>query len=215
MIINWFGQSCFKIAGDKTTLITDPFDNSLGLKVPRLASDIVTVSHGHDDHNNVGAVRGLNQDAPFIIDTPGEYEIKNVFVHGISSFHDNQQGAQRGPNIIFRIEIDGVSIAHLGDLGHALENGQIEKLEGVDILLIPVGGNYTINAKQATETITQLEPRIVIPMHYHLPGLKAKVDDVSGFCKEMGVTAKEKVPKFKVTKKDLPQEDLQVVILEP
>ncbi len=215
MIINWFGQSCFKITGEKTTIITDPFDDSLGLKTPRLAADIVTVSHDHYDHNNSKAVKGLAQDAPFIINTPGEYEVKNVFIYGIPSFHDDKQGTQRGLNIIYRLEIDGISIAHLGDLGHLLENGQIEKLEGVDILLIPVGGTFTIDGKQATQIISQLEPRLVIPMHYHLPGLKVKIDDLTSFCKEIGVCPKEAIPKFKITKKDLPQEDLQVVILQP
>jgi len=215
MIINWFGASCFKLQGDQVTLVTDPFDSATGLKLPRLAADIVTVSHDHHDHNNIAAVKGSGDKNPFVIDQPGEYEIKNTFVYGISTFHDNQQGKERGKNIVYRIEIDGLTIVHLGDLGHLLENGQTERLAGVDILLIPVGGNDTINAKQAAEIISQLEPRIVIPMHYDLPGLQSKLDSVTTFCKELGVSATDTVDKFKITKKDLPQDNLQVIILQP
>lgn len=217
MIITWFGQACFKIQGQNSTLVTDPFDKSYGLKVPRLASDIVTTSHGHNDHNNTKVVKGISDTNPFIIDGPGEYEVKNILVQGIRSFHDDKEGAERGSNIIYRIEIDGVSIAHLGDLGHSLANGQIEKLEGIDILMIPVGGTYTINAKQSTEVISQLEPRIVIPMHYNLKGLKLpkKIDGISSFCKEFGACPTEEINKFKISKKDLPSGEMKVVILQP
>jgi len=217
MIINWFGQSCFKIQGEKATLVTDPFDKTYGLKMPRLAADIITSSHDHNDHNNTKSVKGIDEKEPFIINSPGEYEVKNTFIYGIPSFHDDKQGKERGSNIIYRIEMDGISLAHLGDLGHNLINGQIEKLEGIDILMIPVGGTYTINAKQATEIISQLEPRIVIPMHYNLPGLKLKnkIEGIDAFCKEFGACPKEEINKFKITKKDLPQDDLKVVILQP
>lgn len=217
MIITWFGQACFKIQGENCVLFTDPFDKSYGLKIPQLAADIATTSHDHDDHNNIKAVRGVDESDPFIIDGPGEYEVKNVFIQGIPSYHDDKEGQERGKNTIYRFEIEGVSIAHLGDLGHILSNGQIEKLEGVDILLIPVGGTYTINAKQATEVISQLEPRIVIPMHYNIKGLKLpkKIDGVSTFCKEFGACPTEEINKFKISKKDLPQQDLKVVILQP
>ena len=216
MIINWFGQACFKIQGDKTVLVTDPFAAAYGLKVPRLAADIVTVSHDHADHNNIAAVRAVTGDQPFIINQPGEYEIKNTFVYGISAFHDDEEGIERGPNIIYRIEMDGITLVHLGDLGHALTNGQIEKLEGTDILLIPIGGVYTIDTAQATKLISQLEPRIVIPMHYQIPGLKIgkKIEGVEKFCKEMGVKASESLDKLKISKKDLPPEDLKVIILQ-
>ena len=216
MIITWFGQSCFRLQGDSSTLVTDPYDQSLGLRLPRLTADLVTVSHDHHDHNNVAAVKGMDGNAPFTITMPGEYEVKGTFVYGIPAFHDSKQGAERGPNIIYRIEMDGITLAHLGDLGHLLTNGEVEKLEGVDILMIPVGGFYTIDANQATEIISQLEPRLVIPMHYQLPGLKVgKLDDVKAFCKEMGVTINGTEQKLKVTKRDLPQEDMKVVVLTP
>jgi L-ascorbate metabolism protein UlaG (beta-lactamase superfamily) len=217
MIIQWFGQACFKIEGQNCILVTDPFTEDCGLKLPRLASDLVTVSHQHSDHNNIGAIKGLKEAKPFLIEGPGEYEIKNTFIYGIHSYHDDQAGKQRGENIIYRLEMDGINLAHLGDLGHLLDDNQVEKLEGVDILFIPVGGIYTLNAKQATEVISQVEPRIVIPMHYQITGLKLKnkIDGINVFCKEFGACPTEEISKFKISKKDLPQQDLQVVIFQP
>lgn len=216
MYITWNGHSSFKIQGDKVTVVTDPYDKSIGLTLPRLSADIVTISHDHDDHNNSSAVKGVDDGKPFIIEKPGEYEIKEVFIYGIPSFHDDTQGADRGINTIYRIEIDGISIAHLGDLGHDLEPKQLERLEGVDIVMIPVGGTYTIDAKQASSVISKLEPRIVIPMHYHIPSLKLgkKIDGVENFKKELGVTDIETTAKFKVAKKDLPQDRMKMIIFE-
>jgi len=212
MIITWQGQAYFKIqdkiGSDGITLATDPFNKEVGLKVPNFEADIVTVSHQHFDHNNVSALRGH----PFIIDCAGEYDHKGVFVEGIDSFHDNKSGAERGNNVIFRIEMDNISVAHLGDLGHILDDSQLEKLVGTDILMIPVGGKYTIDAKQAVEVIAQIEPRIVIPMHYKVPGLKIEIDGVDKFIKEIGL-APTYEDKLKISRKDLPQEDRELVIL--
>jgi len=212
MIITWQGQACFKLQ-DKTgpegvTVVTDPFDKSIGLKVPNFEADIITVSHQHHDHNNVAALRGT----PFVIDCAGEYDRKGVLIEGVDSFHDDKGGAERGANVIYRIEIDDISVTHLGDLGHALDNDQIEKLAGTDILLIPVGGKYTIDAKRAVEVISQIEPRIVIPMHYKVKGLALELDGVEKFIKEIGLTPTYE-EKLKISKKDLPQEDMELVIL--
>ncbi|HZJ40841.1 MAG TPA: MBL fold metallo-hydrolase [Candidatus Saccharimonadales bacterium] len=212
MIITWQGHSCFKIQDkigpDGVTVVTDPYGKSTGLKVPNFEADIVTVSHDHDDHNNINALRGN----PFVIDCAGEYDFKGVLVEGIDSYHDDKQGAERGGNIIYRMEVDDVSIAHLGDLGSPLDSSQLEKLAGTDILLIPVGGKYTLDAKAAVEVISQIEPRIVIPMHYKTPDLKMDIDPVDKFIKELGLkpTYEEKL---KISKKDLPQEDMELVIL--
>lgn len=213
MMISYLGQSCFKLQDklgpEGVTLVTDPFGKELGLKVPNFEADIVTVSHQHADHNNTGALRAN----PFIIDTPGEYDIKSVMVQGIESFHDTKNGAERGKNIIYRIEMDDLTLVHLGDLGHALTDAQLDQLDKVDILFIPVGGKYTIDAKMAVEIIGQLEPRVVIPMHYKLPGSKAELDPVEKFVKELGVQPKRE-EKLKLAKKDLPQEGMELVILE-
>lgn len=212
MYITWLGHSCFKfqdkIGSDGMCLVTDPFNDELGLKMPRFEADIITVSHSHKDHSNTGAIRGN----PFIINTAGEYEIKGVFIEGVESSHDDKNGSERGGNIIYRIEMEDISITHLGDLGHILESKQLEKLEGTDILLIPVGGKYTINAAKAVEVISQIEPRIVIPMHYKTSGVKFDIDGVEKFIKELGIKPRNE-EKLKISKKDLPQEDMELVVL--
>lgn len=212
MILTWFGQSCFKIqdkqGSEGITLVTDPFDKSLGLKVPNFEADIITVSHAHSDHNNVKALRGN----PYIINCAGEYDVKGVSIQGVSSYHDEKEGKERGENIIYRLLVDSISIVHLGDIGHILDNKQLEILSGADILLIPVGGKYTLNAKKAVEVISQIEPRIAIPMHYKIKNLKVDLDGVDKFTKELGIVPKTE-EKLKISKKDLPQEDMEYYIL--
>jgi L-ascorbate metabolism protein UlaG (beta-lactamase superfamily) len=210
MIINYFGHSCFKIEekinGENVSL-TDPFDSSVGLKVPNVEADIVSVSHSHPDHANVSALRGK----PFVVDCAGEYDIKGVIIEGIKSYHDEKKGTERGENIIFRFDIEGISLAHLGDLGDALDNKQLEKIGGIDILFIPVGGRYTLDAKKAVEAISQIEPRIVIPMHYKTEGSKIDIDGIDKFIKEIGI-APNFEEKLKISKRDLPSEDMKLII---
>ncbi len=212
MIITWQGHSCFKIqdkAGPEgVTLVTDPFHKEIGLKVPNFEADIITVSHDHKDHNNIEALRGN----PFVINCAGEYDFKGVLIEGIDSFHDENKGAERGGNIIYRIEIDDISVAHLGDLGEVLDNAQLEKLAGTDVLLIPVGGKYTLDAKKAVEVISQIEPRLVIPMHYKTEDNNLDIDTIDKFIKEIGLTPTYE-EKLKISKKDLPQDDMELVIL--
>ncbi len=213
MIITWLGHACFKIQDKEVTVITDPYGQSIGFKLPKLMADIVTVSHDHEDHNNIAGVHGTSGE-PFLISGAGEYEIKGVFIYGIPFWHDKNEGKERGASIAYRIEIEGISIVHLGDLGHSLGEEQASKLDGVDILLIPVGGKYTIGAKEAAEVINEIEPRIVIPMHYKIPGLKLDIDSVDKFLKEMGASKAERLPKLKISKKDLPQEETKIILLE-
>lgn len=212
MIITWQGHSCFKIQDkigpEGVTVVTDPFSKEIGLKVPNFEADIVTISHSHDDHNNASALRGN----PFVIDCAGEYDRKGVLIEGIDSFHDDKNGAERGGNIIYRIEIDDISVTHLGDLGHTLTDVQLEKLAGTDVLLIPVGGHYSLDAKKAVEVISQIEPRIVIPMHYKTKDVKFDLDPIEKFIKEIGLTPTYE-EKLKISKKDLPAEDMELVIL--
>lgn len=212
MIITWQGHYCFKIqdkqGSEGVTLVTDPFDKEIGLKIPNFEADIVTISHDHSDHNNVKAIKGN----PFLVNSPGEYDLKNVLIEGVDSYHDEEDGEKRGKNIIYRIEMEDISITHLGDLGHVLDSSQLEKLTGTDILLIPVGGGYTLDAKKAVEVISQIEPRIVIPMHYKVEGLKIEIDPLEKFIKELGIEASYE-DKLKISKKDLPQEDMELVVL--
>jgi L-ascorbate metabolism protein UlaG (beta-lactamase superfamily) len=209
MIIQWLGQSAFKIQDKELTIAIDPHDKT-GLKMPKFQADLLLITHDHDDHNNVKAIKGT----PFIINGPGEYEVKNVFVYGLKAFHDNKEGTERGKITCYVIEINGVKIAHLSDLGQDnLNERKLSILEGVDILLIPVGGIYTINGTGAVKIISQIQPRIIVPMHYKIPGLKIKLEPVETFLKEFGVNDPEKMDKLKIQKKDLPQEETKVIIL--
>lgn len=208
--IYWYGQACFKIKGKNASIIVDPFYTDFtGLKLPKdFSSDIVIATHDHKDHSNLGAVLGN----PVKITGPGEYEAKGTAITGISVFHDSVEGSERGKNTIYNIEIDGLNLVHLGDLGHILSEGQVEAVGKTDILMVPVGNVYTIDAKDASEVVSQLEPRLIIPMHYGVSGLKFPLDGVEKFLKEMGVEDPQPQNKLTVTKEKLPLES-QVVVL--
>ena len=217
MVINWYGQSCFKIQTSgsnltegQVTIVTDPFAKETGLVPPRFQADIVTISHQHYDHNNIESLKGES----FIVETPGEYEIKGIAIKGVKSFHDQQEGKERGGNIIFLIKTEGMVLCHLGDLGQKkLDAGQIEALNSVDILFVPVGGKYTIDGSEAAEIVTQIEPRIVIPMHYKIKGLKEELADEKEFLEELGEADPERVEKLVLKKKDLPEEEQTRVVV--
>lgn len=163
MDIRWLGHACFLLQSeDGTRVLTDPFDETVGYPQPIRAVDIVTVSHQHFDHNAVERLPG----SPEIVEGPGEQRHRGITFTGISTYHDGLKGAIRGSNTIFAIEIDGVRIAHMGDLGHLLTEKQAEALGAVDVLLLPVGGTFTIDADEARQTLEQLKPSITVPMHY-------------------------------------------------
>ncbi len=212
MYLTWFGHSCFKlqdkIGSEGVTVVVDPYGVESGLKMPKIEADILAITHKHVDHSNREAIKGT----PFIIDTPGEYEVKGVSVEGVEVPHDDKGGSERGKVIAYRINIDDVVVVHLGDLGAPLDPKQLEVLSGADILLIPVGGKYTIDAKKAVEVVSQIEPRIIVPMHYKIPGLKYDLDGVDKFVKEIGLKPRQE-EKLKISKKELPQEDMELVIL--
>lgn len=214
MEIQFLGQSCFRIKGKNTILLTDPFNPEfVGLKFPKTSADIVTVSHLHEDHNNIAAVSGTTKSpAAFVINEPGEYEIAGVSIFGLPSFHDNNQGSKRGRNTIFIIDMDGLRLVHLGDLGHKLDDHQLEEINGADLLFIPTGGEFTIDARIAAEVVAQVGPKIVIPMHCYLPGLKFKLAPVDDFLKEMGAMEIHPVDKLILSKDKLPEEK-EVVVL--
>lgn len=217
MQIQYYGHSCFKIttkpggrATEDITLFFDPFDKELGLRPPQGQADVVFVSHQHFDHNNTSAIKG----DPIIIETPGEYAVKGINVVGLESFHDGEEGAAKGRNTIYILEAEELKICHLGDLGCDLTGKQLEEIDGVDILFVPVGGNYTIDGKKAAELIRKIEPAIVIPMHYKIAGSTAEIEDESKFCTEMGNCPKEKVVKFNIKKKDLEDKKMEVVLMD-
>lgn len=209
MEIQYLGHSSFRIKGKNVTVVTDPYDSTkVGLKFPKVDATIVTSSHDHDDHNLIAQVEGSHYD----ILGPGEYEIGGTSIFGISSFHDDKQGEERGRNTIYVFNIDGIVVCHLGDLGHKLSEEQIGEIGNVDVLLVPVGGVYTIDASLAANTVSQLEPKIVIPMHYKADGLKYDLEPVENFIKEMGIEP-IKDSKFSITSDKLPEE-IQLVVLE-
>jgi len=217
MQIIWHGQSCFQISisqgkNNHVNIVIDPFSEEVGLRLPKLQADILLTTHDHYDHNNVKAVSGN----PFIINSPGEYEIKNVFIEGISSWHDNSQGKERGENTIYTIEVEDLKLCHLGDFGQKeLTKEQLEKIGQVDILMIPIGGIYTISDREALKVMSQLEPKIIIPMHYQIPKLKIKLDGLDRFLKVVGIKSIEPQPKLTIKKKDVSLEEVKIIVLKP
>lgn len=163
MDIIYLGHSSFRVQSKVGSLVTDPFDPSmLGIKFPKVSADVITISHDHKDHNQSVLV----DDARKVISSPGEYEIGGISIIGIPSFHDDQKGELRGSNLIYVFEVDGYRIVHLGDLGYVLSDSEVSALGDVDILMIPVGGTYTIGPDEAESVVRKIEPSIIIPMHY-------------------------------------------------
>jgi L-ascorbate metabolism protein UlaG (beta-lactamase superfamily) len=210
MEIDWFGHACFRLRSREGTVITDPYSKGIGLSFPRPRGDIVTISHAHPGHSYADGVKG----EPRVLSGPGEYEVKSIFVTGVPTAHDKKGGKERGTNTVYTIEMDGLTICHLGDLGHVPTQPQAEAFGNVNVLLVPVGGVSTIGGGEAAEIISLLEPQVVIPMHFALPELAFKLDSTAKFFKELGIKHPAPVPSYKVTKDSLPKETL-VVLLEP
>ncbi len=212
MDVTWHGQSCFRLRGRNATAVTDPFPASIGIKPPKFEADLVTVSHPHPGHSNVEAI--VTKDV-FVVDGPGEFEVKGITVFGIRAFHDALEGAQEGSNTIYVLEVDDVRICHLGDLGHALDDETVEAIgTPVDILMVPVGGGKALSADRAAEVVRSIEPRWVVPMHYRLPGLRLELDSVDTFLKEMGVTEAVPQPKLVVQYSASGDSETKVFLLE-
>ena len=209
MDITWLGHSCFRIKGSHATIITDPYSPDLGYSLGKPTAHIVTVSHQHQGHSYVQGISG----APKPITGPGEYEIKGVLVIGVATFHDAERGRKRGNNTVYLIEVDEVLVCHLGDLGHALTAEQVEEIDKVDVLLLPVGGVSTIDAPVAAKVVRQLEPKVVIPMHYKTEVLNRELEPVERFLKEIGVTQLNPQPKLSLTRSSLP-DSTQVFLLD-
>jgi len=206
MYIQHQGHSCFRFSDKDSSIIVDPFSKETGLRTPKIKDDMVLVSHGHFDHSNLEDV----SEETVIINGPGEYEMKGIYIKGIPSYHDNSKGSERGLNTIYIVQMDGVSLCHMGDFGQdKLEEEQLEKIGDVDVLMIPVGGKYTIDGKQAVQISSQIEPKIIIPMHYKVSDLKIDIDGPEKFLKEVGLTP-EKTDKLRVSQKTLPQEEIQL-----
>jgi L-ascorbate metabolism protein UlaG (beta-lactamase superfamily) len=177
MKIRYLGHSCFVLTESTgTSIVTDPYGD-VGFDLPRVSADVVTVSHSHYDHDNAKAVEGN----PVVLKEEGNYEIGGVHISAIRCWHDDENGAKRGENLIFKFGMDGLEICHLGDIGEACTSELLEALLPIHVLLIPVGGNYTIDAEQAKEYVDRIMPSVVIPMHYKTRGLNLDLDKVSEF----------------------------------
>lgn len=181
MIIEYLGHSCFKLTESTgTSIVCDPYSESMvGYAMPRVKADAVTVSHSHDDHNNVKGVVGK----PIIIDRECSRDLDGVEINSIKSFHDSSRGKLRGENIIFKFRMDGIDVCHLGDLGEKCSSDLIENILPVNVLLIPVGGTYTIDAEMAKEYVDRIMPDFVIPMHYRTRDCRLDIDKVDEFLK--------------------------------
>jgi len=209
MDISWLGHSCFRIKGAQVTILADPYSPGLGYSLGKATAGIVTISHQHPGHSYVQGIGG----GPKVVAGPGEYEISGVLIIGMATFHDRQEGKGKGKNTVYLMEVDEVSICHLGDLGHVLTAGQVEEMEHVDVLLLPVGGVSTIDAPMAAEVVRQLEPKVVVPMHYKTEALKRKLEPVGGFLKEMGLKEVSSQSKLSLTRANLPA-STQVFLLD-
>jgi len=213
VIITWYGQSCFKLQSGNLVIVTDPFSKDIGLTPPRFKADILLVTHEHYDHSNIETI----PEGAFIITGPGEYDIKGIQIEGIATFHDKNGGRERGTNTVYKITAEDLKILHLGDFGEEkLREETLEAIGDADIVMIPVGGKYTIDGEEAAEVIKQIEPRLVIPMHYKIPGLKIPLDGVDTFLKEMGAKNVEPQEKLTVKIKDIGEEEkTEVILLRP
>ncbi|MCB8944113.1 MAG: MBL fold metallo-hydrolase [Ardenticatenaceae bacterium] len=205
MELTWYGLSCFRISERKhATIVTDPY-NGVGLPTLKVKGDVVTVSHNAKGHNYLEGVLGYTH----ALTGPGEYEIGSVFITGIATPHE----AETTHNILYMFDVDGLIIAHLGDMQQVPTQTQIDALEQVHVLLVPVGGGKSLNAAQAAELVSMLEPNIVVPMHYHLPNQKLELEEVDRFLKEMGITEPVQEESLKVSTSNLPEETETVLLL--
>lgn len=211
MHIYWYGLSSFKIVTKETTIFTDPFGKSAGLTPPRGGADIVISSDIDNElYNNTGSISGT----PFLITGPGEYDVKGVFIKGISWGAAGGEG-KINRKALYTISAEGMAVGFLGGFNESkLTDQQVEELNDINILLIPVGGKMTSDGEQAVEIVNQIEPELVIPMHYKTPGVALKIDGLSQFLKEMG-TSGEETEKLLVKKNDLVEEKTRLVILKP
>jgi L-ascorbate metabolism protein UlaG (beta-lactamase superfamily) len=213
MEIKYLSHSSFLIKTKDAKIVMDPFDPKfVGLKFPKQEADIVTISHDHKDHSHTDLIEGT----PLILTWPGQFEKKGVRLWGISSFHDKVEGKERGINVMYKLESEGISILHCGDLGVVPTDTQIDEIGDVHILLVPVGGKYTITADEAIHLIKKIEPSIVIPMHYATPGSVIEgLAPLEEFLKKMGITQLEPLEKLVVKKEEFDVDvAMRVVVLK-
>ncbi len=208
MDISWLGHACFRLRGRDVVCVTDPPDPKSGHAISKTPAEIVTISHDHAGHSSLKSIGG----EPVVLRSPGEYEVKETLITGLASFHDEERGKKRGQNTVFVVRIDGVSVCHLGDLGHAIDEAELEPLGDVDVLFVPVSGaDVNLTAAKAADVVHQFEPKVVVPMSFEGDGKKSDV--YKRFLQEMGVKDVTPVSKLSVQRSSLPTET-QLVVLE-
>lgn len=210
MEITWYGHSCFRITErGQTTVITDPYDETIGLPPLKLRGDVVTISHETPGHGAAGAIKG----EPFVINSPGEFEIGGTFIYGYAMHHVDENTGFSRRNVAYLIDYPtGLNVLHLGDLSHVPDQRTIQGLGQVNVVLVPVGGGNSLKASTAAEVIALIEPQYIIPMHYQIPGLKVELEPVEKFLKAMGVSRVHEDDALRVTTNELPEQP-QIVVL--
>jgi L-ascorbate metabolism protein UlaG (beta-lactamase superfamily) len=210
--IQWLGHACFRIKAREGIVVTDPYGPETGYSLGRPTAHVVTVSHDEPDHNTVAGVKGHRGD-PVILHGPGEYEVGGIFIMGIRTYRDMRKGKVRGKNTVYLMEFSEMNICHLGDLGHPLSDDELADISKADVLLIPVGGKHSLVATQAAEVVAQIEPRIVIPMHYAHRACRIRLDGVDAFFHEMGIKPVAPLDSLKIGPGDLPDEDAETKVV--
>lgn len=217
--IQYLGHSSFRLRGREGVVVTDPYDRSIGMDIGKPTASIITISHGHKDHTNSAAVRPLREKV-FTIEGPGEYEVSGILITGVRTFHDKKRGEDLGKNTVYVIHLDDVVFCHLGDLGHELTTQQIDEIGPIDVLLVPVGGGETIGPSEAVGVISQLEPRIVIPMHYahsDQTSFMHELAPLEKFTHEVGIKELELQEKISISASSLPAEgeETRIILMKP
>lgn len=212
MKIRYLGHSCFLLTESTgTAIVCDPYDSSVGIEMPEVRADAVTISHHHYDHDCISKVKGN----PVILDKDTGYELPGVDIMAVKSYHDDVKGAKRGDNIIFKFNMDGIVVCHLGDLGEECSSELIESILPVNVLLIPVGGNYTIDAAMAKEYVDRIMPDVVIPMHYRTKGINLDIDKVDEFTSLFDESEVEECGnEVELSREHLDGEQTRVLVLE-
>ncbi len=209
MEITWLGHSCFRLRGKESLVITDPCPPETGYVIGKQQADVVTVSHAHPGHSYIEAVTVSGK----VLNRPGEYEVRDILAIGWDTWHDEVQGKERGRNIVFHIEVDGVRVLHMGDIGHVPAWEKMPEASSVDVLLLPVGGGRGVPVATAAQIMRHLSPRIVIPMHYRTPATKRQLEPLDRFLKEVGTGSKETLPRLTVHRATLPTNGTQIIVL--